>query len=412
MDHGPVLVRRARGWVPEPLPLPIAPPEPVLAVGGHLQVTACVAVDGQAFLSQHVGDLDSIPARAFLTEVIEGLERFLDVRPALVVCDAHPDYPSSWLARELAEGRHGRLLPVQHHLAHGAAVLAEHQRWPEASGPALVLALDGTGWGPDGTAWGGEWLLLGDDLEWHRAGHLQPLPLVGGERAVREPWRVAAAALSRAGAEDLLLETPLARSVDSGRLRELARLATASSWPLASGAGRLFEAGGALLGLVTVNDWEGEAAVALESLAASAGTGEPWPEVVLDLDAPLPSLPSQSLLVAAARRLVDGHDPARIAAGFHATFCALSVALSGHIVDQTGATVVAMGGGCLVNRVLARGLATGIESLGVPALLPRQVPPGDGGLAYGQAVLAAVGMARGVATSRWCTVARAVGSGN
>ena len=129
---GPILVRRARGWVPDPISLPVHAPEPLLAVGGHLLVTSCIAVKGQAFMTQHVGDLDSVAARAFHREVIDGLEDFLEVRPARMIADAHPDYPSSWLAAELAEQRGGSLLEVQHHLAHGAAVLGEHGRFPEA----------------------------------------------------------------------------------------------------------------------------------------------------------------------------------------------------------------------------------------------------------------------------------------
>jgi hydrogenase maturation protein HypF len=390
---GPVVVRRARGWVPEPLPLPEAAPAPILAVGGHLQATACVAVEAQAFLSQHCGDLDSEPARRFHREVIEGLEDFLQAEPSLIACDPHPDYPSSWLARELAAARGGRVLEVQHHLAHAAAVLAEHRRFPAPGEEVLAISLDGTGWGPDGTAWGGEWLRLGGDLGWRRVAHLEPLPLVGGERAVREPWRVAVAALARAGGSDLLPGLPLTRTVGRERCSELARLAAGdAAWPLATGAGRLFEAAGALLGLVERNDWEGEAAVALESRAAAwAGEVEIWPLSVHEL-AGVPVLPSAGLLLEAARRLVGGEPPESIAASFHATFCALAVELTrraGH------GMAVALGGGCLVNRLLRDGLRQGLEEAGFKPLLATSVPPGDGGLAYGQAVVAAVAGARG-----------------
>jgi hydrogenase maturation protein HypF len=391
---GPVLVRRARGWVPEPLPLPASAPAPVLAVGGHLQATACVAVGDQAFLSQHVGDLDSEAARRFHQEVIAGLEDFLQVEPASIACDPHPDYFTSWLARELAEARGGRVLELQHHLAHAAAALAEHGRFPQPGEQVLAITLDGTGWGTDGTAWGGEWLRLGGDLSWQRVAHLEPLPLVGGERAVREPWRVAVAALARAGAADLVFELPLGRTVDRRLASEVARLSSgAGPWPLASGAGRLFEAAGALLGSVTSNDWEGEAAVILESMAASwQGEVERWPIAVLEAGG-APLLPTASLLVEAARRLAGGEPGGRIAASFHATFCALAVELT---VRAGRGMPVALGGGCLVNRLLRRGLREGLEQSGFEPLLATSVPPGDGGLAYGQAVLAAVAAARGV----------------
>ncbi|MEE4271368.1 MAG: carbamoyltransferase HypF [Thermoanaerobaculales bacterium] len=390
---GPVLVRRARGWVPEPLPLPEPTPEPLLAVGGHLLVTSCIAVEGQAFLTQHVGDLDSEPARIFHREVIDGLEEFLEVRPTTVVADAHPDYPSTWLAKELAGKRDGRVIEVQHHLAHAAAVLGEHDRFPGPGEQASAITLDGTGWGPDGTAWGGEWLLVDGDLRWRRSAHLEPLKLIGGEQAVREPWRVAVAALDAAGMGDRIADLPFAAGIQPDRLRQVVELAASPVWPIASGAGRVFEAAGALLGLVIRNDWEGEAAARFEALAAAdSGPPELWPDVALGT---APVLPSSSLLAAAARRLLDGEGASRVAAGFHATFNALAVELTIRTVRSTGSPV-ALGGGCLVNRLLLDGLVSGLENAGYEVLVPRRLPPGDGGLAYGQAALGAVSLARGV----------------
>jgi hydrogenase maturation protein HypF len=393
---GPIVVRRARGWVPEPVTLPCPAPEPLLAVGGHLLVTSCVAVEHQAFLSQHVGDLDSVAARGFHREVIDGLEDFLEVRPTRLVADAHPDYPSTWLARELVEHRDGTLLEVQHHLAHAAAVLGEHRRFPEGDEHALAVTLDGTGWGPDGTAWGGEWLRLDADLRWWRPAHLEPLPLIGGEKAVREPWRVTVAALVQAGAGDLADRLPFSDLVDRTHLRQLVDLATSPQWARASGAGRFFEAGGSLLGLVTHNDWEGEAAARLEALASSNdGSVPPWSEVFLDRTTGTPIVPTSEILAAAARRLIDGTAPAEVAAGLHSTFCHLVVEVTTEIA-QGWRGAVALGGGCLVNRLLLAGLEDGLGHEGFEVLIPRQLPPGDGGLAYGQAVIGAVAMARGM----------------
>jgi hydrogenase maturation protein HypF len=392
---GSVLVRRARGWVPDPMPLPEAAPQPILAVGGHLQVTACVVSSHQAFLSQHVGDLESESARQFHREVIDGLEEFLEVEPRTVVADAHPDYPSTWLAQRLATERNASLTTLQHHIAHIAAVLAEHDCFPGPEERVLGISLDGTGWGPDGTAWGGEWLSLDGDLRWRRLGHLEPLPLVGGERAVREPWRVAVAALARIGSDKSLSALPISNIVQLDRIAECARLATADTWPRASGAGRLFEACGALMGLTAVNDWEGEAAVRLESLAASIDAVPAWPDVsILDTQG-LPILPSSELLAAAARRLVEGAPLAEVAAGFHATFCSLAIDLTARVVDSSNSTV-ALGGGCMVNRLLIGGLDHGLRRAGLTPLIPTRVPPGDGGLSYGQATLATVAAARGV----------------
>jgi len=389
---GPILVRRARGWVPEPISLPVPAAEPILAVGGHLLVTSCVAVDHQAFVTQHVGDLDSEPARAFHREVIDGLEEFLEVLPTRIVADAHPDYPSSWMAGKLAQTRGGSVIEVQHHLAHAAAVLGEHGRFPEIGDLATAITLDGTGWGPDGTAWGGEWLALGGNLQWRRLAYLEPMPLVGGEQAVREPWRVTVAGLAAAGFDRNLDELPFAIHLEAERLQQISQLSHSPSWPRASGAGRLFEAAGALLGLVIRNDWEGEAAARFEALAASeTDPPPPWDEIALEESS---VLPSSTLLAAAARRILDGEELSRVAAGFHATFCALAIEMTLRTtpIDQP----VAVGGGCLVNRLILSGLVDGLEGHGYVVLVPRLLPPGDGGLSYGQAVLGAVALARGV----------------
>ncbi len=392
---GPMLVRRARGWVPEPLPLPVVVPEPLLAVGGHLMVTVCVGVGRQAFCSQHVGDLDSEAARTFHREVIEGLEDFLELRPRRLIADAHPDYPSSWLAHELAGHRGSTVIEVQHHIAHTAAVLAEHRRFPEPGETVLGVGLDGTGFGPDGTAWGGEWLELDGSLRWRRLAHLEALPLVGGERAVRSPWRVAVAALALGGDLDLLTQLPFADAVDPERRNLVQKLAGSPSWPRASGAGRVFEAAGALLGLTVRNDWEGEAAARLEALAAGCrGTIAPWPEVGVDRSGPTPVLPSAALLSAAARRLAAGEAPDRVAAGLHRSFVALAVEITRAVAPSDGC-VIALGGGCLINRLLLSGLLDGLTAAGYEVLVPRAVPPGDGGLSYGQAVVGSVSLARG-----------------
>jgi hydrogenase maturation protein HypF len=395
--NGLTLVRRARGWVPEPMPLPVSSPEVIVATGGHLQVTACVVQEEQAFLSQHVGDLDSVPARDFHAEVIDGLLDFLQVDPGLVVADAHPDYPSSWFARDMADRFGVEVLPVQHHLAHAAAVLGEHDQFPDKDDRCIGIALDGTGWGPDGTAWGGEWLSVSGDLEWRRLAHLEPLPLIGGEAAVREPWRVAVAALVRRGEAALIEGTPMASQLDQERLATMIKLAADKRWTLASGAGRIFEAAGAILGVGEVNRWEGEAAARLEALATDSDvTADPWSGVEIERNGGLPMIPSARLLAEVARRVAGGENPASVADGFHRTFCALAAQLTDLVAgDERGN--VALGGGCVVNRILSSDLAKRLDLLGFDVLLPKNAPPGDGGLAYGQAVIGAVAGTRGVA---------------
>ena len=393
--RGHVVARRSRGWVPGPIALPATTPEPVLALGGHLHATACLAVGHEAYPSAHVGDLDTELGRDFLAEVADDLERFLDARARVLVADLHPDYPSGWLAARLAEERGGRVLRFQHHLAHAAAVLGEHGAFPAREAQVAALILDGTGWGPDGTAWGCEYLLVDGQLGWSRLAHGTPLPLVGGERAVREPWRIAAAALAAVGRVDLLDALPLAEVVSPLRLRQVAALARRNQWPLATGAGRVFEAAAALLGVVTENTWEGEAAARLESLASTCDEAvSPWPEVLLPATGR--ELPTAVLLVAAAQRVAEGEAPGRVAAGFHATFCRLAAALACRWIAPAVRTI-ALGGGCLINRLLRAGIERELEHAGLRPLLARAVPPGDGGLAYGQSVLAAIALARGVA---------------
>jgi hydrogenase maturation protein HypF len=206
---------------------------------------------------------------------------------------------------------------------------------------------------------------------------------------------VAIAALVLAGEERLTDRLPIADNVAPGLLGQVRRLAGEPNWPRASGAGRVFEAGGALLGLVTRNDWEGEAAARLEALAAGcADRVEAWPEVKLARDG-VPNLPSANLLGSAARRLADGEQPTRVALGFHTTFNRLAIELTLDVADGWRGPI-ALGGGCMVNRLLLNGLVDGLEREGFEVLVPRRLPPGDGGLSYGQAVLGAASLARGV----------------
>jgi hydrogenase maturation protein HypF len=393
----PFVVRRSRGWVPRPLPLPVVTDAPVLALGAHLQTTACLALENQAIPSQHVGDLDNDDARGFLREAAAGLEQLCQTRATVVAIDAHPDYASTWFGEQIAQTRNIPLLRLQHHFAHAAAVWAEHGRFPGSGERAGAIILDGTGYGPDGTAWGGEWLLADGELQAKRLSHLEPFPLVGGETAVREPWRIAVALLTQANEAEQLTALPFAPKIPATELESVRGLAVHEGWPRASGAGRLFEAAGALLGLASHNTYEGEAAALLEA-AANCPSSEPWEEVCLPeakSSAAIARLPSAELLAAAARRLTAGESPARVARGFHDTFCRLAVELT---LATFGGEVktIALGGGCFVNRLLRAGLRRHLAEAGYDVLLPRDVPPGDGGISYGQAVLATVARHRNV----------------
>jgi hydrogenase maturation protein HypF len=393
---GAVLIRRSRGWVPDPVPLAVSAQKPVLALGGHLQVTTCFAIEDQAFPSQHVGDLDSTAARSFHREVIDGFGKFLQTKPELIVADLHEDYPSTQLGRELASEWQVELLQVQHHLAHVVAAAAEFGRFPEVGQSFAGLALDGTGFGTDGTAWGGELLEFHGDLSWQRRGHLQPLPLLGGESAVREPWRLAVAALVLVGKEDLIGKLPMANSIPVAHLELVQKLALASdsSWPKASGAGRLFEAAGAMFGLIGRNEYEGEAALRFEALAASSQQAAVvWEDMRPHIARSPKILPSAELLAAAARRLISGQSPEIVAADFHQTFCYALATLVRRNLPQDVRTI-AIGGGCCINRLLRTGLRTQLEANGFECLIATNIPPGDGGLSFGQAMIGSVTVAR------------------
>jgi hydrogenase maturation protein HypF len=347
------VVRRSRGFAPNPLPL--ASPRPLVATGAELKSTFCVATGDGAFLSPHLGDLDSEAAyRAFVSD----LELYLDmlgVRPEAIACDLHPEYLSTKWARDQGLP----LVEVQHHHAHAAACLAEHRE----EGPALALVFDGTGWGTDGTLWGGE--LLRCDLEtFERVAGLQPVPLPGGEAAIREPWRVAAVQLERAG---LAVPWPRWPSI---------RESLKANAPLSSGMGRLFDAVAAILGVRDRVTYEGQAAVELEQLAGEV-RADPWP---WRFGA------STELVTQCYLEVSRGRDPAWVAASFHETVAASAAAACAEAA--TPGTVV-LSGGTFQNVRLLRSTRERLEALGLRVLTHKLVPPNDGGISFGQAAVAA-----------------------
>ena len=329
---------------------------PLVAAGAELKSTFCVARGGEAFLSAHLGDLDSEPAyRAFRNDLRLYLE-MLAVEPAAVACDLHPEYLSTKWAHEQGLP----LVEVQHHHAHAAACLAEHGE----EGPALALVFDGTGYGVDETLWGGE-LLEVDGSTFERLAWLEPAPLPGGEAAVREPWRVAAMHLERAG---LPVPWPAWDTV---------RASLTVNAPLSSGMGRLFDAAAAVLGVREQVSYEGQAAIELEQLAGFAAA-DPWPWRF-----------GETHRARRARRRGARGRPARaqIAAAFHETIAASSAAAAYALADGCGTVVLS--GGSFQNRRLAASTRTRLEAWGFRVLEHRLVPPNDGGISYGQAAVAA-----------------------
>ncbi|HUO95866.1 MAG TPA: carbamoyltransferase HypF [Steroidobacteraceae bacterium] len=367
-DGATRFVRRARGAAPRAVALARGT-APVLGVGAHYKATACVTRGAEAFLTPHVGDLDLAATRRALDASIEHLLALTQVRPAAVAHDLHPDFHSTRRAAALAAAWDVPLVGVQHHHAHVAAVLAEHRH----EGPALGLALDGVGYGSDGGAWGGE-LLRVDGADCARLGHLRALPLVGGDRAAREPWRMAAAALAALGAADSIAtrfaDQPLAPLVAQRLARPRALLVTSS-------LGRWFDAAAGLLGLKAVTSFEGQAAMLLEGLATCADASRVLPGCPVDADGVLDLLPLLAPLVAAT-------DQAQAAADFHAGLAVALADWAARAAAAQGLTTVACGGGCLMNDVLARRLRDELGRRGLAMLEAAEVPPNDGAISLGQ----------------------------
>jgi hydrogenase maturation protein HypF len=371
-DGRPAYLRRARGRVPAPLPLAEDGPA-VLALGAWLNNAPCLVRGREAFPGQHVGDLANPATVRALMAVVDHLLEVLRVVPAAVAHDRHPDFPSTRLAQELAEARGIPAIAVQHHHAHIAAVAAEHG----LTDPVLGLALDGVGLGDDGGIWGGE-LLAVAGADCRRLGRLRPLPLPGGDRAATEPWRMGAAALHVLGRQ---AEIPRRFGHRSAAGAVAAMLAKAVNSPETSSAGRLFDAAAALLGLREESGFEGQAAMELEARAADHGPAAPvsggYGRDGGDLDL-------RPLLEA----LADECDPARGAARFHATLAAAVADWAVAAAGQGGLRRVALSGGCWVNRLLADGVRGRLEAAGLSVFEAHAVPPGDGGLALGQAWVA------------------------
>lgn len=371
--HGdaPAFVRRARGFTPQRIPLPASGPA-VLACGAWLKNTVCLTRDDEAYVSQHIGDLEHGGARAMLEQTAEHLCDILGVAPEIVAHDLHPDFYSTQFAQVYAK-KHGLpLVGVQHHHAHIAAVSAEHG----VREPVLGLALDGVGYGNDGTPWGGE-LLRVEGADFERVGHLATLALPGGDRAAREPWRMAAAALFLLGRGD---EIARRFSVQAHAANVATMLEKQINCPSTSSMGRWFDAAAGLLGLCAVQNFEGQAAMLLQGMAEQYGPVDPLPGGY-HIDGDLDFLP----LLA---ELSDCRDAARGAALFHATVRAGLAEWAGRAAMAGNLGSVALGGGCFLNSLLLQGVRLDLARRSLRVLTAQRLPPNDGAISFGQAWVA------------------------
>jgi len=379
-------VRRSRGYAPLPVRIPLSSP-PLLAVGGELKTTIAVAQGRHAWMSQHIGDTENLETLDMLARTSRALSELQRVTPSMIVSDAHPSYLSRRWAAEEARRRGVPHRTVQHHHAHLASLLAEHGWDPNE--PVLGFAFDGTGYGTDGTIWGGE-VLLGTPAHVDRIGHLRPVPLPGGDAAVRRPLRTAIAHLTAAG---LPVPPSLAASAQPGEVGIVERmLATGAGCTPTTSMGRLFDAIAAVLGVRSDVAYEGQAAIELEALASSA-VGEPdsWDLAVAADDTGQLLLDPAPALAAAVAALADGLPAARAALAFHSGVASGVLEASLRARESTGVTVVGLTGGVFSNSVLTRQCQGRLGQHGFTVLVHRVVPANDGGLALGQVAVAAAG---------------------
>lgn len=380
-DRGEQLpLRRSRGYAP--LPVSVSVPRPdrvVLATGGDLKTTFCLmGPDGHAHLSSHLGDMADPRTQTCFESALEHLAFMTDRRPEVIVHDRHPGYATTAWAHRYVAGR--PMFAVQHHHAHAVALLTEHGR---LGAPVLAVTYDGTGYGTDGTIWGGELLAVTDAARFTRVGHLRPFALPGGDGAARQPARIALDLLTRAGvpwADDL---PPVAA------LDETARHILGQQIPRGLGCvpttsmGRLFDAVASLLGVCQQVSYEGQAAVELEHLARS---GTPVPLDFVVADAVLDPAPVVTGIVDGLRR---GAPVADLAAGFHHAVIRATADAATACAGAAGIPTIGLTGGVFANRILLQGLRCALTERGFEVLSHRIVPCNDGGLALGQAAIAA-----------------------
>ena len=399
VDGAPQLIRRARGFVPLSVPLPFDV-APLLAVGGHLKNVFTLAKGTFAYQSQHLGDLENITGLDFFRESLAHLMRTFEIDPQTVVHDLHPGYLSTNWAKQWAAERNLPLIAVQHHHAHIAACMAEHS----LSGPVIGLSLDGTGYGTDGHIWGGEVLIVRldgpDPGEFDRFAHLDYVPMPGGEAAIREPRRMALGHLHAAGIDVESPDLLALLGAKQQEVRVLRRMIERKvNTPLTSSLGRLFDAVAAVVLQRGVVDYEAQAAIELEGMAVNEpddlDRGYSLEFIPGNWNAHKPArISAATMWRELMQDLRGGVSKPHIAARFHAGVTVAFIHAAVQACAVTGIQQVALSGGCMHNRRLARLLRAGLEADGFHVFQHRQVSPGDGGLSYGQAVAAAAILAR------------------
>ena len=389
VDGAPQLIRRARGFVPLGVELPLDSP-PLLAVGGHLKNVFALAQGRRVYQSQHLGDLENLTGLEFFKESLDHLMRTFEIEPETVVHDMHPGYLSTAWAKDWARERGLPLIAVQHHHAHVAGCMAEH-----GLHEAIGLALDGTGYGTDGRIWGGEVLIARLD-GFERFAHPEYVPMPGGDAAVKEPWRMALGALHAAGFDVESAQVLKLLGAYSSEVRVLKRMiGRGINSPMTSSLGRLFDAAAAVVLNRRVVDYEAQAAIELEGIALDEPDRFEQGDYVPELHEADEGSGCEAVIrtgkmwKAMLEDLWRGVPASRISARFHAGIAEGLINAAANARIKTSINVVVLSGGCMHNRRLARLLRSGLEAEGFEVFQHKQVSPGDGGLSYGQVAVAA-----------------------
>lgn len=367
LNGKPTLLRRARGYCSLPIALPVSPSSDMMAVGGQLKSTVAVSKNGQAVLSQHLGDLDNDAARKLFRATLTDLQQIYGVNPERVLHDYHGGYASTCYTEELP----GINMPVQHHYAHALSCMAEHELEP----PIFAVVWDGSGLGDDGTLWGGEFLQI-DSQGYRRFAHLRSFSLPGGSQAIREPRRAALGILYEILGDDAFDALKSSFSDDEFGMLKVA-LQKHINCPRSTSGGRLFDAVASLLDLCRINSYEGQAASLLENCAGDAVTDEYYDFLVVPGS---PAIIDWRMVVVGLLKDLDCLPKALIAAKFHNTLAQMICAAA----KSAGRRIVVLSGGCFQNAVLVGKSVTALTAEGFTVYCHERIPPNDGGLSLGQ----------------------------
>jgi hydrogenase maturation protein HypF len=375
----PLFLRRSRGYVPRSITLP-AQGKHVLALGGELKTTLCLTRGDQAYLSQHLGDMKNVTTIQSMHDAASHLQSLLGVTPEIIAHDLHPDYETTIQANMIDLPRLG----IQHHHAHLAACMAEHR----LNIPVIGVIFDGTGYGTDGTIWGGEFL-LGDYRHFERRAFLKPVPMPGGDIAITEPFRMALSHLFTTGNASAI-DLPLAcfGAIDARDKRILLKmLEQGINSPLTSSCGRLFDAVAAILGIRSHISYEAQAAIELEALAETTCLGKIYPYQLLRFGSEI-VIDTSPMVVAIAEEVIGNVPISQVARGLHLTLAELVADVCSAIAEDCGIRIAVLSGGVFQNRLLTDFTRSTLSTRGFTVYSHRLVPPNDGGLSLGQAMIA------------------------